>query len=239
MNRKKGFDIMKCIIIDDDIVFSKKLYKKIDTYLNTLFHDYHIEIVTEQFDKPQYNQYDIIFLDIDLRNQNGIQLGKQINTSQFNNFIIFVSSLNECVFDALTIQPLFFVRKSHLDKDFQSLTHILNNVLKNRSKHFEVNINGRQNYIYNHEIQYISVAGHDITINTELQSYTFRGSLNELLKKINDPHIIQVSKTTAVNLQNIKSISHQTILLNKNTKVTIGRTYKDIVEQKYMELLLR
>lgn len=230
---------MKCIIVDDDIVFSNKLYKKIDTYLNTLFHDYHIEIVTEQFDKPQYNQYDIIFLDIDLRNQNGIQLGKQINTLQFNNFIIFVSSLNECVFDALTIQPLFFVRKSHLDKDFQSLTHILNNVLKNRSKHFEVNINGRQNYIYNHEIQYISVAGHDITINTGLQSYSFRGSLNELLKKINDPHIIQVSKTTAVNLQNIKSISHQTILLNKNTKVTIGRTYKDIVEQKYMELLLR
>ncbi|WP_028044251.1 LytR/AlgR family response regulator transcription factor [Candidatus Stoquefichus massiliensis] len=230
---------MKCAIVDDDIVFSRKLHNKLETYLNKFFDHNQVDIISDEFGKIDYNHYDIIFMDIDLKSYNGIQLGKQINDLQSNHIIIFVSSLNECVFDALAIHPLFFMRKSHLEKDFLILTNILDDVLHHKFKNFQITINGRQIYIYNQDIQYISVAGHDITINTGHQYYTFRGSLSDILNKIHDSDIIQVSKSTAVNFYNIMNITQNKIILKNNTKIDIGRAYKENVNQKYIELLLR
>lgn len=231
--------MMKCAIVDDDIIFSKKLQLKIKTYLDQSFNHYHIDIISSDFHQHTYDSYDLLFLDIDLKTHNGIKLAKEIQTSKFHTLIIFVSSLNECVFDALTTHPLFFMRKNYLDKDFQTLTNILNEVLKHKFKHFQIKINGREIFIYNRDIQYISVAGHDITINTGHQFYTLRSSLNEILHTISDIDIIQVSKTVAVNLQNVMSLNHDTILLKNNVKIHIGRAYKENVMKTYQEFLLR
>lgn len=230
---------MNCAIIDDDIAFSQKLEEKITYYFKDHFNDFHIDIISQDFTQQQYNHYNLIFLDIDLKTYNGIQLAKTIHSSQMHTYIIFVSSLHEYVFDALATNPLFFIRKSHLEKDFLVLTHMLNDIFKNQFKHFEIKINGRQLSIYHHDIQYISVAGHDVTINTGLQYYTFRGSLNEVLNMIQDPNIIQISKTAAVNLQNVINISYQQCILKNNVKMSIGRVYKDKVLKKYQEWLLR
>lgn len=230
---------MYCAIIDDDLAFSQRLQDKLEYYFKDYFNDFHIDIISQDFTQQQYNHYNLVFLDIDLKTYNGIQLAKTIHSSQMHTHIIFVSSLNECVFDALSTNPLFFIRKSHLEKDFLVLTHILNDIFKNQFKHFEIKINGRQISIYHHDIQYISVAGHDVTINTGHQYYTFRGSLNEVLNMIQAPNIIQISKTAAINLQNVISISNQQCLLKNNVKINIGRVYKDKVFKQYQEWLLR
>ena len=230
---------MKCVIIDDDVDFSHRLKTKLDAYLKPTYSNYQIEIINDLFLQQQYNQYDLIFLDIHLKSTNGIQLAKRIHQLNFHTIIIFVSSLNECVFDALATNPLFFIRKSHLDIDFKTLTSILDNVLKEQFKYFQIKIKGREISIYNHEVQYISVAGHDLTINTGHQSYTLRSSLNEIIHTIQDNDIIQVSKTVIVNLQNVISLKNNDFILKSNIKIHIGRAYKDVVTSQYQEFLLR
>ncbi|MBS5111824.1 MAG: LytTR family transcriptional regulator DNA-binding domain-containing protein [Coprobacillus cateniformis] len=230
---------MRCAIVDDDITFSNKLNYMIKKYFQSTLPNSHVEIISRHFEQLLKLEFDIIFLDIDLNEYNGIKLSQQINKIFPNTLIVFVSSLNELVFDALTTHPLFFMRKNFLEKDFVSLKIILDKVLKKHFSHFFINDKSEDICIYNHEIHYMTIAGHDLTINLGNTSYTLRISLSDILKKIDDHDIIQVSKDVAVNLNHVVKISKNTIYLSQQVKIEIGRAYKDKVQTIYKEFLLK
>ena len=46
---------MRCLILDDDVMFSLELKKRIDNFLSKIFSDYAIDIINNKFD--DYNDY--------------------------------------------------------------------------------------------------------------------------------------------------------------------------------------
>lgn len=62
---------MRCLILDDDVMFSLELKKRIDNFLSKIFSDYAIDIINNKFDDyNDYSQCDLIFADIDLKKSN-------------------------------------------------------------------------------------------------------------------------------------------------------------------------
>ena len=62
---------MRCLILDDDVMFSLELKKRIDNLLSKIFSDYAIDIINNKFDDyNDYSQCDLIFADIDLKKSN-------------------------------------------------------------------------------------------------------------------------------------------------------------------------
>ena len=113
---------MRCLVVDDDREFSYKLSIYIDNFLKGIFKSYQVAEINEKFDDfSQYQDIDLLFIDIDLKDLNGINIIKRLQRNNVNYPIIYVSSRQELVFSSLTTQPFYFVRKQNLEDDLKEL----------------------------------------------------------------------------------------------------------------------
>lgn len=118
---------MQCLVVDDDRKFSYKLSDYIDSFLKEIFKNYQVLEINEKFDDfSQYHDIDLLFIDIDLKDLNGINIIKRLQMDKVDYPIIYVSSRQELVFSSLTTQPFYFVRKQNLENDLKELFKLLN-----------------------------------------------------------------------------------------------------------------
>ena len=109
---------MNCLILDDDKNFSLKLKKDVEKFLDNIFSKYSIDIINENFNNiANYAKCNLIFVDIDLKESNGIDLVKKLQLLESNATIIYISSRQEFVFSSLSTTPFYFVRKQNYDGD--------------------------------------------------------------------------------------------------------------------------
>lgn len=75
---------MNCLILDDDKNFSLKLKKDVEKFLDNIFSKYSIDIINENFNNiANYAKCNLIFVDIDLKESNGIDLVKKLQLFTF------------------------------------------------------------------------------------------------------------------------------------------------------------
>ena len=107
---------MNIIILDDDILFLNTFKNKIQHFAKKIFNDVTIDISTNT-SILQNKTYSIYFLDIDLINENGIAVATNIKRLNASAIIIFTTARNDLIYNAITVQPFYFIRKSELDND--------------------------------------------------------------------------------------------------------------------------
>ena len=102
--------------------------------VDNIVRENNIEIEKHDFTSPallieycKNNPIDLVFLDIEMPEMNGIDTGRAIKDVNEEIEIVFVSNKEDQVFNALRLRPFGFVRKSEFFKD-------LNDVLKSYLK---------------------------------------------------------------------------------------------------------
>ena len=95
-------------IVDDDQVFVKKIKDIVYDNFKDIFLDYSIECITSNFEAQYFEKGDIFFLDIDLKEKNGIKIAEEIRENNSNAIIIFVSAMNDMIFDSLMYNLLLY-----------------------------------------------------------------------------------------------------------------------------------
>ena len=103
---------MNIAIVDDDVDFSSELQQYVKKFIERLYTRYEIDIINNNFFNNTLDKtYDIVFLDIDLKEINGINIGKKLLVSEANPIIIFVSSRDDLVFSSLSVRRnVYFVK---------------------------------------------------------------------------------------------------------------------------------
>lgn len=230
---------MRCLVVDDDQEFSSKFNIHLETFLKGIFKDFHIIEINENFDDfSQYHDIDLLFIDIDLKDLNGINIIKRLEMDKVDYPIIYVSSRQELVFSSLTTQPFYFVRKQNLENDLKELFKLLNIYYKKTMKMITFDYYGRKTCIFLKDIHYITSFGHDISIVCDQETYTYRSSLKDVLKLIDSPVVTQVHRSYAVSLMYVKEVEKNNIILNDETCITIGKKYADEFMFQYKEYLI-
>lgn len=230
---------MNIAIIDDDIDFCLKLKSNFEKFFSSLFNKYAIDIICDEFiSNTMSKDYDIIFLDIDLKKLNGIDIGKRLLISENNPIIIFVSSRSDLVFSSLSVRPFYFVRKSCLESDLKIMYILLRKYLKENMSLFTFEFHGRITNLFLKDIFIIESKGHDIILHTKNGDYTYRSTMKKILDVLGTKTIVQFQKAYAINLDYIKEINKGVIVLKNNKEFNIGRKFKDNFMQKYKEHFL-
>ena len=71
--------------------------------------------INEKFDDfSQYQNIDLLFIDIDLKDLNGINIIKRLQMNNVDYPIIYVSSRQELVFSSLSTQPVLFCKENKI-----------------------------------------------------------------------------------------------------------------------------
>lgn len=129
----------------EQYIKAKNYYITIDVFLN--------EGVTQ----IDLNKYDAIFLDIDMPVINGFDLARTINEKNIKTKIIFVTNLDQLVYEAAHQSPFDFIRKSNLKKEFGSVVERLYETLKKENVSYKMTSGNKLVNIKYSQILYFEV----------------------------------------------------------------------------------
>ena len=81
------------------------------------------------------NHIDILFLDIQMKNMDGMETAKKLRQSDFKGFLIFVTILKEWVFQAFEVQAFDYLLKPIEKESFTKTMYRLLECMRNAKDH--------------------------------------------------------------------------------------------------------
>lgn len=236
---------MKIAIIDDDSRYLELIRERVEFACKKIDADSKFSI--KCFSSPlsvdeteDYFAFDVIFLDIDMPGLNGIELAQMINKNRYSNsvpYIIFVSAMDNLVFEALQQFPYSFVRKSALKDIDKCIANI--HKMRKHSPVYGVKIGRSTRFIELDKTIYLEKLGNYVTFYTEDGVFQERSLIDE---KYNDlvqfgfvrPHIGAIA-----NADYIIEINSDCVVLKNGTELQISRNFKKEFKDKYHKWLVR
>lgn len=233
--------MFRIAIIDDD----KAALSIVSSAVDTFFKEKNIEYNITSFYNPlnylatiKEENFNLIFLDIDMPEKNGLSVAEETLSINKNTHIIFLSQREDLVFECLAIHPFGFIRKSNLINDFSLMMnqfydyYLSNNdegkkiefVEKNRTISFKIN-----------EIMYISSdKNYQDIVTKDNKIETVRIPLSTLENKLKNDGFIRVHKCYIVNQVYIRSILNEEIKLTNDITIPLSKKRRDEVIKEYL-----
>ncbi len=218
---------LSCIIVDDEMIARlslKHLCQKVDS-LEVVGN---FENASEVLAFLETNSVDLIFLDVEMPGISGMELMNRIgNLCQ----VILTTSKTEYAFEAFQYhvtdylkKPIFFPRFEQsvlkaLDIHKQNHNHSIN------SEEIYIRENGRYIRVAYHEILYIENAGDYVCIVTSNGNHIIPGTIKGIDGRLRDPRFLKVHRSFIVNLQKIKDIEDNTIVIESKV-IPVSRAHR-------------
>lgn len=232
---------MHICILDDDILFSKKLEKDVKKFFGMIDNNLTIDIFNKNFSSIfDLKNIDIMFLDINLEEKfNGIRFASYIKNIFPNMLLVFISSNDEYVFSALSIGFFQFIRKNKYLYDTSIVFNQLKEYLSQNKERIIIKENGYQYAIKLSDIEYVITIGHDLILKTTEREFVLSSSLKNFLKEIADyKDVVQIARNLAINLQFTKKVTKTKVIMINENEFSVGRVYQKELIESYEEYLL-
>ena len=230
---------MKILILDDDVSFAKEIQNDLSKHFSGLTDKSEFTVITTGFSSFQVSEkYDICFLDIDLKECNGIDIAKRIKQAGLCTVIIFISAHQHLVHDSLIVQPYFFIRKNFYQKDLKVLFELIDDLSANK-KLITLHWKKTKTVVSLDSIIYLEASNHVTLLHTIKGDYYDNRSLKDFLTDLKSSDFSQIHKAFAINMDYLLNYSSISILLVGNIDLTIGRAYKAEFNKQYQEYLIK
>lgn len=215
------------LIIEDDYNFAVTLKILLLKY----YKDHTIEILTN-FNQIYLDQYniDILFVDIKLKEGDGIELAKEYRAKGNDDLdIVFISSQDNYIHHSFLKFPRFFISKVYLKQDLIQCILVLEE--RQRKKEMQMMINGIAVKLL--DILYVEAnRNHVYYIFRDGRELKRRLSLSLAEEEICEFDFIRCHLSYLVNAAHIRHIARDYLVLDLDIKIPInGNYYLDILEK--------
>jgi DNA-binding LytR/AlgR family response regulator len=215
-------------IVDDD----QKDLKLLTDYIKKYGCEYGIDFSVKQFTSGElflieYKKgFDIVFLDIDMPNLDGMETAKKLREVDEKVAIVFETVLAHRAIDGYSVEAINYIVKPFSYADFVlKMSHIKNRLTLKQSNLITIHGAHTITNISLNEVYYIDILRHYLTYHTTHGNITARGTMSEVEEKLSSYNFIRISNSHIVNLMKIKSVRTNEIVINGAT-LSISRTYK-------------
>ena len=193
------------------------------------------ECAEEYLFKAEQNSYDVIFLDISMRGQNGMELARQIREKEKDVILVFVTSDASYVFDGYEVGAYRYLMKpvdekklweildyARTQKEVEEENYIL---VKKDSQSVRVNLK---------DIIYIEAQKHYVNLCMEnKESINIKTAFTELLQETQEKSdtILLTHRSYAVNIEKVVRIGRTECVLSDSSVIPVSRSfYKEVNE---------
>ena len=222
--------MINCIIVEDELPAREEL----KYFLNE---EKEINLIAE-FDNPldtlnflENNTADVIFLDINMPDMNGISLGKIVTKMYPDMKIVFITAYKDYAVDAFEIKAFDYLLKPYSESRIKNLLKSLINIknekttsIKNNNlKKITVNIGERLYVISLNDIDYIEASEKETLIFSNQKKYVSRIKISKWEEMLKGNNFYRCHRSFIVNLDKITEIEQSIIdNLDKQIKENIG-----------------
>lgn len=223
---------IKCIVVDDEPVALQKMKNYAETvpYLDLVAACNNpieaIKIISQQ-------HIDAIFTDINMLDLNGLDFVSSLTNCPL---VVFVTAYDEYAIDSYKIGAIDYILKPYGFKEFQRAAERVrtqyelmqqNNTARNNNMLF-VRADYKWIRIDTNDISHIqSLSDYiRITLSDNEKSLVTHATFANIINCL-PSHFLQIHRSWIVNLEHIKEINHNRIVINRETYIPIGETYKE------------
>lgn len=235
---------MKALIIDDEPLARNEL-----TYLLNEIGGFEeineAENVKETLEALLINQYDIIFLDVNLMDENGIELGAKIQKMKEPPAIIFATAHDQYAVQAFELNATDYILKpfgqkrieqavnkvrATKAKDDNNASAIANDMSANFDQSLPVEIDDKIHMLKQQNIIGIGTHSGITTIHTTNHKYETTEPLNRYEKRLNPTYFIRIHRSYIINTKHIKEVQQwfnytYMVILTNGVKMQVGRSF--------------
>ncbi len=229
----------KVAICDDEICTCQHLEEVLEKVFCSMGVGIKIDVFYSGEKIVQYlkcgNKYDFIFLDIELYELNGVDVGKYIREGQNNldTQIVFISSKTSYAMELFAVQPLDFVVKPISEK---SLLDAINKGMKylGNSEHFFVyQFQKETKRICCSDILYFKSELRIVTVVTTSGEEVFYSRLATVKEELPD-YFVQIHQSYLINLYRVKSFKVNEVVMIDGNNIPVSRKYKSTLRTRTM-----
>lgn len=233
---------MKVAICDDseqDIAdLKEKLLKIIEGQIENC--EIHVYTDVTKFLKEIHTiSFDGIFLDIDMPQMTGIQAAQRVREALPDVGLVFVSSCESMVFEAIKTTPLRFIRKARLEEELEEAVTALLNRYHSLKNYYDFCVNGNTVRLKLSEIYYFESAKHYVKIKTLQEDYMVRAKMANLEQIFNEKGFVRVQSGYIVNLRHVDRVRYKDVLMNNGECISISRDRLEDLKLKHLEFIRR
>ena len=215
--------MLKIAICDDEKVFRDNINKYVAAYLNEKEISYEIDTFSsgkEIIDLGiEIKQYNIIFLDINMDDVDGIVTAQKIREYSSEIYIVFVTAYINYSLEGYKVDAIRYLLKNNTNLEasisecMDAILHKMNFVVK------------KKKFKFNEGEKEINI---DI-MEDKIKIYNLYGTLNELENELKDFHFIRIHQSYLTNLKYIRSVKCYKVLLCNNQELLIPKArYKNV-----------
>jgi len=185
-----------------------------------------------------YTGYDLIFLDIELPNQNGISIGNYIRDKlkDQKTEVSYISSKTSYAMDLFKLRPIDFLEKPITT---QKVSHVINTFLtvtEQNDKKFHYRKNKKTFSVPLSEIIYFENDARKVRLHTPTEIIEFYDSFDSILKQLNTDQFVLVHKSFIVNHKHILSFGTKNLKMSDNSYVPISQSKRKHLVKLFAEL---
>ena len=225
--------MLRAIIVDDEAPARSELKFLLDE-LGSVDVVAEAASVREAIEKLKEYQCDVMFLDINMPEANGLQLANALQHLRYPPAVVFVTAYSEFALDAFKVSAIdYLVKPVESDRLAQAVARVQENVaLHAQAQHSEripVEKGGKKILIAIDKIRFVMARDDYAYLQTDTDRYFSTVSLAQLEKRLDGHGFFRVHRGYLVNLamvEGVEPVSGGTLLLTLNgveDKIPVSR----------------
>lgn len=229
--------MIRIAALDDDkncIEMEKKLTEmyfqsgeyKFDGYTNTNKFLFSVE----------EEEYDIILLDMELPEENGLQIGRKVKMYQPETTIIYVTNYVEYAVEAFEVNAFRYIPKTMLQEKLPQAYGVLREKLEEKEKRYFVVKNGSGlEKIPEEQIYYLMKEKKYVLITHKFGQSKVRMTLEEAYEKLRAVDFMRIDRSRIAGLRHIMALEKYQVRMRDGTMLEVSQPQLAKVKSRISE----
>lgn len=231
--------MLRIAICDDDKVLSIQLKDMLDEIIENTDAEIHVFYTGEELCDLLLNgnRFDIIFLDIELCEINGVEVGKKIRNELNDELtqIIYISAKESYAMELFDIRPLNFLVKPLNREKIESVIETAKKILYSSNQYYEYKIGNVNFNVLISDILYFESSGRKVKIilNNDIKEYY--GKLSEVEETLKNCDFFFIHKSYFINYNHVIEYAYDYVKMSNNEILGISQNNRKAVREKLLQ----
>lgn len=186
------------------------------------------------FHYAENKAYDILLLDIEMGETDGVALAKKVRQEDESIQIVFITGYPEYIGEGYEVAALHYLMKPvDRGKLFMVLDRAVTNLQK-RKRAVVLPIDGEAVRVPVEEIQYVEAFSHSVSVVTTKRIYELRKSLSEMEALLGES-FVRCHRSYLVGLHFVAGLSKTKVTLDNGKELPLSRSAAAMVHKAFIE----
>lgn len=183
------------------------------------------------------SRFDLIFLDIELFEINGVEVGRKIRHELNDEVtqIVYISAKDSYAMELFDVRPLNFLVKPLRKEKIESVLKTAKKVLATTNQYYEYKIGNVNFHVLINDILYFESNGRKVRIILKDDVREFYGKLSEVEEKIKEDDFFTIHKSYFINYNHVIEYTYEYVKMSNNEILPISQNNRKAVREKLLQ----